>query len=164
MTDSIRHRRRLYPPSYVVATRPRRFVDDYDAVSSASNLLGLGEPYYGSTAGAPAPSVFDVHRPWDDLPSLVVPSISPYSAIGDDYEPWPTRGVGWRPGRRPGRVTPRARRLFWTSLNRLQLSPQTRVCVQRKQRRNVLFARGVAGRRGLGRHGVRRSIHSSWSC
>lgn len=39
-----------------------------------------------------------------------------------------------------------------------------RFCVQRKIRREVMHALGLAGRRGLGRGGVRRRSSSSWRC
>lgn len=37
-------------------------------------------------------------------------------------------------------------------------------CVQRKQRKEVLFAKNIAGRRGLGRRGVRRTQNSQYRC
>lgn len=42
------------------------------------------------------------------------------------------------------------------------LPRQTRFCVQRQQRREVMFARGVAGSRGIRKY--RRTQNSQWSC
>lgn len=50
-------------------------------------------------------------------------------------------------------------------LRLLRLDPRTMVCVRRGQRREVLFAYRVAGRRGVGAgKRWRRSVHSQWSC
>jgi hypothetical protein len=54
-----------------------------------------------------------------------------------------------------------------STLNRLSLDPRQRVCLQRSQRREVLFARRIAGRhlRSPGRGGsYRRGLMSQWSC
>lgn len=48
------------------------------------------------------------------------------------------------------------------SLKGLFASPQLRFCVRRAQRRQVMFAHGVAGSRGLRRY--RRSYYSQFSC
>lgn len=53
----------------------------------------------------------------------------------------------------------------WAAFRKLPaLDHRTRVCVSRRVRRGVLFAFNVAGKRGLGRGGVRRSVDSSYGC
>jgi len=53
----------------------------------------------------------------------------------------------------------------WAAFRKFpQLDHRTRVCVSRRVRRGVLFAFDVAGKRGLGRGGVRRSVDSSYGC
>lgn len=37
-------------------------------------------------------------------------------------------------------------------------------CVQRKKRKEVLFAKNIAGKRGIGRKGVRRTQNSQYRC
>jgi hypothetical protein len=65
---------------------------------------------------------------------------------------------------------PRSRlsRLFdpWQGFNTLAVRVPARVsfCVRRKVRKEVLHALGIAGRRGLGRGGVRRTENSNWRC
>lgn len=68
-------------------------------------------------------------------------------------------------------VTPlqaKQRQLSWLAFNRLQVQAPRRVafCVRRQQRKEVLHALGIAGRRGLvGRGGsYHRTSNSSWRC
>jgi hypothetical protein len=66
--------------------------------------------------------------------------------------------------------TPKSRRSAlarsWHDFNALQVRVPARVsfCVRRHRRRETLFALGIAGGRGLGRHGVRRTENSNWRC
>lgn len=65
-----------------------------------------------------------------------------------------------------GRTHPRVLASF-AEFNRLRADPRTSMCVRRSQRREVLFARRVAGRvgRSPGRGGgYSRNVHSQWSC
>lgn len=52
---------------------------------------------------------------------------------------------------------------FWGSLS-VRVPERVKFCVQRKERREVLFARRVAGRRGTAPGPYRRSPKSQWSC
>lgn len=66
-------------------------------------------------------------------------------------------------------VTPlqaRRRKADWLAFRQLRITAPGSVafCVRRKVRREVMFAKQIAGRRGLGRGGVRRSESSNWSC
>lgn len=57
--------------------------------------------------------------------------------------------------------------VVFQSLHKLQMRAPSRVlfCLRRKQRKEVLFARGVAGRRGVGRgRRWRRTGDSAYSC
>lgn len=58
------------------------------------------------------------------------------------------------------------RRVLWTRSppSRIFLPRKVSVCLSRRARREVLFAFGVGGSRGLGRRGVRRTFNSQWSC
>lgn len=57
------------------------------------------------------------------------------------------------------------RRGYADALKVLRANPLVRFCVQRKARREVLFAFSVAGRRGVGAgKRWRRSVNSTWSC
>lgn len=68
--------------------------------------------------------------------------------------------------RERARVTPAKpfRRLVSPVMNRLRAVVPVRIkfCLMRKVRREVMFARSVAGRRGIRRY--RRTVESSYSC
>lgn len=67
---------------------------------------------------------------------------------------------------RPSPLAKQQQALSWRRFNELRVRVPARVafCVRRKQRREVMHALGIAGRRGLGRGGVRRRESSQWAC
>lgn len=52
----------------------------------------------------------------------------------------------------------------WSEFRRLQADPRTRMCVRRRVRKSVLFAKHIAGRRGSAPGPYRRTQDSQWSC
>jgi len=155
-----------------VANRGSRFSDSSD--SHDEYFYGAGELLSPALPEVPRRPL--VHRflplssnlqrllnPWGDG-GMEFPHIAPIpeypSAPGRRARDW-LRPLG-KPipaSRRSSVVRPLA---LMRSFNRLHLDSRTSVCVRRRQRKQVLFARGVAGRRGLS--GPRRSFHSQWSC
>jgi len=69
-----------------------------------------------------------------------------------------------RPRPLPSPLQAHLNRASWRAFNRLQARPQDRLCVRRLQRKQVLFARRVAGRRGSAPGPYHRNMWSSWSC
>lgn len=164
MSDSARQRRRRrLPIAQVVAIRGRTFADDWDGDSIPSIFSEPGRDPTVASEAAPAP--FYVHRFRDELPPLVafdldLPSLSTALDLA-----LVRRRVAWGARRSAVRAAKRKRiAASWREFNVLRADPRQSFCVRRAVRRNVLFARGVAGRRGLGRHGVRRSVSSAWRC
>lgn len=150
-----------------VATAPVAFNDHRDFIG---DYLEPGAFHSTLPPGAPAP--FYVHRSRVDHSRLVDKLLT--LTYRDVYPALDSvvvrRRVAWGVQRRPGviqstppssRYSPRvlaAAREF----NRVRLDPRTLTCVRRRQRREVLFARRVAGGRGI--RSYRRTVHSQWSC
>lgn len=157
--------------------RRRRFRPQpvqFSGAHSPETFSDAGDPYsYDLAVAAPRPLV---HR------LLTLDSVSD----GD----WSTgRGYGGRPespiktlrrafprvfvrasagvSRQPNPLQAQRRRaLDWRAFNALRVAVPQRVrfCIQRKSRREVLFAFRVAGRRGSAPGPYRRRVESSWSC
>lgn len=163
-----------------VATRPVAFNDSSDFHDDFS--LDASELSSALPTGAPRPIV---HRSF--LTELLSQLEEPYSiarGMGSGEDPMEEARrrapLTWRAPRkrvvsgRPSQFrivrSPKSQRRIdesWREFNRLRLHPATRVCVSRAQRRSVLFAARVAGRRhsSPGRGGrYRRDVNSQWSC
>lgn len=156
-------RRRARRAQSIVDTRGRTFRDHYDPDSIGSLF---SEPRATRVASNAAPVPSYVHRFSSDPPSLVAPFALDLEHLSTALDlALVRRRVAWGAQRRKALVRSRSRYLAqWQEFNRLRLDPRTAVCTRRAVRRNVMFAAGLAGRRGLGRRGVRRSVHSQWSC
>lgn len=98
-------------------------------------------------------------RSWEDLTRIRGDGGAPHA-----LSKRPRRVIGPVPMPEPYRLNPLLKARSYRSLNTLRADKSVTFCVRRKQRREVLFARKVAGRKGLGGGGVRRTISSSWSC
>lgn len=111
-----------------------------------SNGLPLPRPY-GEGVAPPrvSPGVFSPAR------RVEVFASSPRRLSVDPRPAGRRVARSFRPGKVPFQVV-------------MRVPARVRFCVERKQRREVLFARGVAGRGG-GRHGsYRRTANSYYSC
>lgn len=161
-----------------VATRGLAFSDASDSHDALSSVAGEGLP--PSTGQGPVPrDRFSVHRSYwrfgESPESLYLPSA--LRSLLNLSNPPLTRGGTYpqvhraRPTERTALVgpvgkSPPVRSLI--SLNRLSfaLPHRTKECVRRRQRKSVLFALKVAGRRR--HHGsggsYRRRPESQWSC
>lgn len=78
----------------------------------------------------------------------------------------PVTSAAVRVGRSPVRppVSPQARATWWRAFNALKVDRRVPFCVRRLQRKQVLFALKVAGRRGGSPGPYRRRADSQWSC
>lgn len=153
------------------ARRPAPQAVHFRGVSQPRLFSDAGEVHDPSTViGAPRPSL--VHRFMDDFRPGGRPF--PVSGYGADQ---PHVAIRRRLGlpvtaavsaavRSPVRSPASLKRIAssWHAFNALKVDKRVRFCVQRHQRRQVLHALGIAGRRGLGRNGVRRSENSNWRC
>lgn len=151
-------RRRVQP----VTTRAVVFNDSSD---SHDDLLFDAGAIESLAPSAPRPLV---HRSSVDLSRLVDHSLDQLRRQLE-LVPYPTRPrglVGSKVQRRLGLVARPSRVRVWSpsfaEFNRLRLDPRTATCVRRGVRREVLFARRVAGSRGL--RSYRRTVSSQWSC
>lgn len=144
-------------------------------VSHPRVFIDGGEPYSAlpSPGGAPRPSV---HRLFD-LDRIGSGSFTDFSpGYGGRLESpmqvlrrvlrSPVASAVVRVGRPPVRSVASQRRsaLSWRAFNALQDNPRSRVCVRRLQRKQVLFAKKVAGRRGGSPGPYRRNLYSQWGC
>lgn len=143
---------------------------DSRAVSHARPFSDAGEPF---SALPSVPRVPSVHRLFD-LDRIASKSSygtgyggrpeSPIKSLRSVFRS-PVVNVGVRIGRPP--LTPASQKRIaesWRAFNVLQFNPRTSVCVRRVQRRQVLFAKGVAGYRGRSPGPYRRTADSSWRC
>lgn len=158
--------RRAQPVSH----RSVAFNDDRDSIGR--DLLDAGADPIAATFGAPRPLV---HRFTEfDHPSAVrrIDALLPGYGAGEPHEDlWRIRRrrlvVPSASGsvRRFHSASPQVR-ASWQSLNvlRFPFPRSVDVCVKRKTRRNVLFAKGVAGRRGGSPGPYKRTVFSAWSC
>lgn len=170
----------------VPSLRPKAF-SDYSPDTSGDDLLGSSGPQlFGPTGGAPTPIV---HRlSWlQDLEQRLYPDdaselrmLRGYGAREPHIAPaLAQRGVHLggtrvaRPVRIPTPLLKARRRLAsqsWRALNALRfaLPRRERICINRRVRRNVLFATKVAGRGRRFSPGAGgryyRSEFSSWGC
>lgn len=169
--------RRAYPASQPVATRGVAFDDSSDF---HDDFVRAGAIPPSLTAVAP-PSIYrpSVYR--ELLDSELGDHSRFVGGMGADQAPIQQaprrRSLTWSRPRRdvvdarrlqPGRVRPFTSQqriaASWREFNRLRLDPRTATCVRRHTRREVLFAKRIAGRGG-GRHGpYRRTLNSQWSC
>lgn len=146
------------------------FNDGRDSIDHA--LLDAGAHTVGATFGAPRPLV---HRFFEfDNNSAVrrVDALLPGYGAGEPHVDLgrirKRRSVVVRAGlpRVPSAPASHRRIASWRAFNVLQF-PHPRsvdVCVRRRVRRTVLFAKGVAGRRGGSPGPYKRTAFSSWSC
>lgn len=160
---SLRRRRRNLTP----VLTPVAFSDATDSIKPAGD-----PPFFRSSEAAPrslvhrltaldrlASGATNIGKGYGGRPE------SPIKSLRQVFRsPVVTVGV---PGKRP--LTPASQKrieLSWRAFNVLQAKApaSVRYCVRRKQRRETLFALDIAGRRGLGRRGVRRTENSNWSC
>lgn len=146
-----------------VATDPVAFSDHRDFIDD--ELLDRGETLPSLTRSV-APGPLFVHRfsrlpaqPGSRLLTLKNFSNAVDLALRRRRVAWGAQQLSVRAARRAPAVVESFR-----EFNRLRLDPRTATCVRRRARREVLFAQRVAGRRGIGKRGVRRSVHSTWSC
>lgn len=143
----------------------------FPSVSQPRVFNDAGEAYFPSNAESlPRVRSTLVHRSLDELVKRVRPFESGYGA--DE----PHNAIRRRLGlpivsasaavRSPVRSVASLPKLarYWRAFNVLAVNKKVHFCVQRKQRREVLFARKIAGRSGLGLRGVVRRPESSWRC
>lgn len=165
-----RSRRRSSTPALTAVP----FNDSADSHSRAGFLSGGGPPSRPSEA-APRASVHRLYRIAysESDPLSLLRSINgagaPLQALNRSLRLRPVRALPLLPGKRLPHPPPESQRRlakWWRDFNALQVRVPSKVafCVRRKQRRETLFALDIAGRRGLGRHGVRRNENSNWSC
>lgn len=163
MSSRRRRREDRYEPRH-------RAVAFNDSRDKARELVPFrwGVPYdWTRTETVRPPTRFSVHR-------------FPGRAEGTDLVRWglgarsaqasfdPVRAVHQLLGASPVvRVGPSPRPLqAFRGFNVLRFPAPGKVlaCVRRRMRREVMFAKQIAGRRGLGTGGVRRTADSAWSC
>lgn len=161
--------RRFYPLPQPVSHGAKPFIDDVD---STSDFYTGGAPFPALAPAAPRSLV----RRLLDIESSGNPdrlfwrgygAREPHVSVRDSVR----RSVA--PSFRRGAVSRSPLQAHspsdsWAAFRKLKVSAPARVmfCVRRRQRREVLFAFGVPGKRGLrgaGGH-YKRNAFSSWSC
>lgn len=161
--------RRRFRPQPV--TRISRVFSD-SADSHADDLFTAGATFPSLPSSVPRGGVrrlLDLDSTEDKfLPSWGKGATSPFASPQSVRRRSPVVRVvaGVPRGRSP--ITPlqakRRHALSMLSFQRLQANPRERLCVRRLQRKQVLFAKRVAGRRGGSPGPYRRNYLSSWSC
>lgn len=119
-----------------------------------------------ATARAVPRVLSSIHSPTRDLLDLLQgapEAVSFHSRVRPLFDSGPeffrTRPAGYRPAGRVVRSDPR-----YSALRILQSNPRVRHCVQRRRRREVLFAHRVAGRSGGSPGPYRRTYSSQFRC
>lgn len=156
---------RYFRRSQPVATAAVAFNDSTDSHVEPYSIAG--EASFPSTRSVPRDGVRRLS--WVDLVESI-PSVSkPGYGAGQPHD-YLVRRRRRLPV--PVRVPPvphpfaRQRAASWQAFRLLKVRVPSRVrfCVQRHQRKQVLFARGVAGRRGSAPGPYRRTENSQWRC
>lgn len=141
-------------------------------------ISDAGEHLFGSTAGQDVPRVPEVHRLYSLFDSEsdreifargkggeLAPFGRPRRVLGSPVLAGPRIARQLRPYSPPASQIRRIND-SWREFGRLRIAAPSRVrfCVQRLQRKQVLFARGIAGRRGSAPGPYRRTENSNWRC
>lgn len=160
-------------PPQRVRDRPVAFHDDRD--SHRSPIVDAG---VSADTNRRLPRVQNVHRsPWslhleDPRSKLAwgVWGLAPMRATVADTPRWralPRLKVSPPLAPLKARIVARkAVQASWAEFNRLRADPRVAFCQRRKERREILFAKRIAGRkRSPGRGGTyHRNVMSQWSC